>query len=105
MERPKQITAKYIDVIIHNIKIIALSIINIFDVGVITSFNVVADHTIVKKIVKFLKSATRRGWTNFTGVKVKIIQTTITIILMYACVPKIKKYKTAIFQTAGKPLK
>ena len=70
-----------------------------------TSFNVVADQIIVKKIVKFLNSFTLNGWINFIGTKVNIKQMIITATLIYSCVPKIKKYKTTIFQTAGNPLK
>tara|TARA_B100001769_G_scaffold102679_1_gene79585 strand:+ start:340 stop:483 length:144 start_codon:yes stop_codon:yes gene_type:complete len=46
---------------IQRIKIIVLSIIKILDEGVVTSFNVVADQIIVKKIVKFLNSLTLKG--------------------------------------------
>ena len=53
-------------------KIIVLSIIKILEEGVVTSFKVVADQRIVKKIVKFLNSLTLNGWTNFIGTKVKI---------------------------------
>ena len=82
-----------------------LSIINILEEGVVTNFKVVADQIIVKKIVKFLNSLTLNGWTNFIGTKVNIKHMTITATLIYLCVPKIKKYKTTIFHTAGKPLK
>ena len=78
---------------------------NTFVDGVVTNFKVVADQIMVKNIVKFLNSLTLNGCTNFIGINVKIIQTTITAILMYPFVPKIKKYKTTMFQTAGKPLK
>ena len=84
---------------------IVLSIIKILEEGVVTNFKVVADHIIVKKIVKFLNSLTLNGCTNFIGTKVNIKQMTITATLIYSCVPKIKKYKTTIFHTAGKPLK
>ena len=90
---------------IQRIKIIVLSIIKILEEGVVTSFNVVADQIIVKKIVKFLNSLTLKGCTNLIGIKVNIKHMTITATLIYSCVPKIKKYKTTIFHTAGKPLK
>ena len=61
IERPQQIKAKYIDALTHIIKIIVLSIINIFEVGVVTNFNVVADHITVTKIVIFLNSLTLSG--------------------------------------------
>ena len=53
--------SKYIEEHTHRIKMIVLSIINIFDVGVVTNFNVVADHITVTKIVIFLNSFTLRG--------------------------------------------
>ena len=85
--------------------IIVLSIIKILEEGVVTSFKVVADQIIVKKIVKFLNSLTLKGCTNLIGIKVNIKHMIITATLIYSCVPKIKKYKTTIFHTAGKPLK
>ena len=84
---------------------IVLSIIKILEEGVVTNFKVVADHIIVKKIVKFLNSLTLKGWTNLIGTNVKNKQIIITPAFMYSCVPKIKKYNTTIFHTAGKPLK
>ena len=84
---------------------IVLSIIKILEEGVVTSFKVVADQIIVKKIVKFLNSFTLKGWTNLIGINVNIKQMIITATFIYSCVPSIKKYKTTIFQTAGKPLK
>ena len=90
---------------IQRINIIVLSIIKIWEEGVVTSFNVVADQIIVKKIVKFLNSLTLKGCTNLIGIKVNIKHITITATLIYSWVPKIKKYKTTIFHTAGKPLK
>ena len=72
---------------------------------VVTSFKVVADQIIVKKIVIFLNFFTLRGWTNFIGIKVRIDKKIITIKLTYRFVFKIKKYKTTIFHKAGKPLK
>ena len=89
----------------QRIKIIVLSIIKNLDVGGVTSFNVVADQIIVKKIVKFLNSLTLNGWTNLIGTNVKNKQIIITPAFMYSCVPNIKKYNTTIFHTAGKPLK
>ena len=86
-------------------KIIVLSIIKILEDGVVTNFKVVADQIIVKNIVKFLNSFTLSGWTNFIGINVNIKQIIITITFMYSWVPSIKKYKTTIFHTAGKPLK
>ena len=84
---------------------IVLSIIKILEEGVVTNFKVVADHIIVKKIVKFLNSLTRKGWTNLIGTNVKNKQIIITAAFMYSCVPNIKKYNTTIFHTAGNPLK
>ena len=84
---------------------IVLSIIKILEEGVVTNFKVVADHIIVKKIVKFLNYLTRNGCTNLIGTNVKNKQIIITPAFMYSCVPNIKKYNTTIFHTAGKPLK
>ena len=84
---------------------IVLSIIKILEEGVVTNFKVVADHIIVKKIVKFLNSLTLKGWTNLIGTNVKNKQIIITPAFMYSFVPNIKKYNTTIFHTAGKPLK
>ena len=61
-----------------------LSIIKIFEDGVVTSFNVVADQIIVKKIVKFLNSLTLKGCTNLIGIKVNIKHITITATLIYS---------------------
>ena len=69
-----------------------LSIIKILDEGVVTNFKVVADHIIVKKIVKFLNSLTLNGCTNLIGTKVNIKQIIITATFIYSCVPNIKKY-------------
>ena len=89
----------------QRIKIIVLSIIKILEEGVVTSFRVVADQIIVKKIVKFLSSFTLNGCTNLIGTNVKIKQIIITATFIYSLVPRIKKYKTTMFHTAGKPLK
>ena len=57
-----------------------------------TSLRVVADQRIVKKIVIFLYSFTLNGWTNFTGIKVRIERIIITIRLIKGIVLRIKKY-------------
>ena len=71
----------------------------------VTSLNVVADHITVKKIVKFLWDLTRKGWTNFKGMKVNIDKIIMTIRFIQTFELNMKKYKTTIFQIAGKPLK
>ena len=71
----------------------------------VTRRNVVAAHTTVKKIVKFLNDLTLKGWTNFQGTKVNIANITITIKFIHSFVFKIKKYKTTTFHNAGNPEK
>ena len=60
-----------------------LSIIKILEEGVVTSFNVVADQIIVKKIVKFLNSFTLKGCINLTGINVNTKQIIITATFIY----------------------
>ena len=71
----------------------------------VTSRSVVAAQTTVKKIVKFLNDFTLNGWTNFHGTNVNTDKIIITTRFIHSFVFNIKKYKTTIFHTAGKPWK
>ena len=85
----RHINAKYI---LHNIqiKITINSSVNKFTSGlVVTNLSVVADHSIVAKIVIFRNFFTRKGWINLIGINVKTYNEIITTVLIQTLVPRI----------------
>ena len=64
----------------------------------------IKNQIIVKNIEMFLNFLTLRGCTHFKGENFKIINKLKISKLAISPVENIKKYKTTIFQIAGKPL-
>ena len=64
----------------------------------------IKNQIIVKNIEIFLNFLTLRGCTHFKGENFKIINKLKINKLAILLVENIKKYKTTIFQIAGKPL-
>ena len=85
----RQIDPKY-KLHVIQIKITINSSVNKFISGlVVTNLSVVADHSMVAKIVILRNFLTRKGWINLIGINVKKYKEIITIALIHALVPKI----------------